>query len=92
MIQVEDLVRTGRRDGFDFLFLAIPYRERGLEARYGWLRRSLKKRARLLDLSAEPGWRARKHELFFRHDFHMTAAGHARVAATLFEDLNREGF
>jgi lysophospholipase L1-like esterase len=89
-LQVEHLVRTGRDDGFELVVLALPYRDPTLAARYGWLG-SLARRAHLLDLSGDPEWQLRRGELFFRTDFHLSAAGHARVGERLFDYLDREG-
>jgi lysophospholipase L1-like esterase len=91
LLQIVDLQRLGRREGFRVMALGVPYRD-GPENFYAWLEPVAKRGVQLFDPSRDPIWRAQKERLFFPEDYHLSPAGNRLLAEMVNEDLARVGF
>lgn len=83
-LQLDDLQRMAREDGFELLVLAVPYRD-GEPDHYRYLKRLARSGIPLLDAHAHPQWEGRAGRLFYRKDDHLTEIGHRRLARQLYD-------
>jgi hypothetical protein len=91
LLEIRDLSRRGRSEGFEVLVLCVPYRD-GPPGFYEWLSGGRKRAARVLDTSGEAVWGEAKEHLFFSGDSHMTSAGNRLLAQQVHADLVGRGF
>lgn len=78
-LQILDLVRSGRREGFRVMVLGVPYRD-GAPDFYEWLAPLAGRGAQLFDPSVDPVWKTEKERLFFEKDYHFSPAGNRLLA------------
>jgi hypothetical protein len=90
-LQIVDLRRRGRRQGFRVMVLCIPYRDGPADA-YSWLQPLRKIGIWLVDPSQDPVWKKEKERWFFRKDYHMTPEGNRLFAEMTHEAIVREEF
>lgn len=81
ILQIEHLQELGLVDDFRVLVICLPYRD-GPTNQYNWLP---KENVSTLNLIEDPVWRDQSATLFFKTDYHLTAAGHRQVAEQVFE-------
>jgi lysophospholipase L1-like esterase len=91
LLQILDLKRLGRREGFRVMALGVPYRD-GPENFYAWLEPIAVRGAWLFDPSRDPIWKQEKERLFFPEDYHLSPAGNRLLAEMVNEDLARARF
>jgi lysophospholipase L1-like esterase len=91
LLEIIDLRRRGRRQGFRVMVLGVPYRD-GPPNAYAWLEPVRKLGVWLFDPSQNPIWNAQKERWFFGKDYHMTPAGNRRLAEMVHEAIAREEF
>ena len=90
-LQIVDLQRRGRREGFRVMVLCVPYRDEPPNI-YEWLEPLRKLDIWLFDPSQKPIWKAEKERWFFGEDYHMTPAGNRLLAEMVHEAIAREEF
>jgi lysophospholipase L1-like esterase len=90
-LEIADLRRRGRRQGFRVMVLCVPYRDGPANA-YAWLEPLRKLGIWLFDPSQDPVWKAEKERWFFGKDYHMTPAGNRLFAERVHEAIAREEF
>jgi lysophospholipase L1-like esterase len=88
-LEIVDLRRRGRRQGFRVMVLCIPYRDGPPDA-YAWLQPLRKLGIWLVDPSQDPVWQAEKERWFFERDYHMTPEGNRLFAEMVREAIVRE--
>ncbi|MFQ5416225.1 MAG: SGNH/GDSL hydrolase family protein [Myxococcota bacterium] len=91
VLEVLDLERRGRAEGFRVLVLCVPYRD-GKPGFYSWLGPLRDRGTWVFDASQEPIWGIEKDRLFFPSDYHLTAEGNRELAETVYRDLERAEF
>jgi lysophospholipase L1-like esterase len=89
-LEIVDLRRRGRRQGFRLMVLCVPDRD-GPPNAYAWLEPLEKIGIWLVDPSKDPVWSAEKQRWFFRKDYHMTPAGNRLLAEMVHEAIARRG-
>jgi lysophospholipase L1-like esterase len=90
-LQIFDLEKRGRAEGFRVLVLAIPYRD-GTNNYYSWLDGLRSRGVWLSDPSENPIWKRERKQMFFENDSHMTAAGNRALAEIVYAELNQHDF
>jgi len=91
VLEILDLSRRGRSEGFEVLVLCIPYRN-GAASFYDWLDAVRERGVAVLDPSRDPVWSEARSRLFFVHDSHMTRAGNRLLAERVHAALVGLGF
>jgi hypothetical protein len=82
-MQLKELDRMGREDGFRLMVLGVPYRD-GEPDHYVYLHKPLARSGiPLLDAHAHPVWKRRSAKFFYQRDDHLTELGHHRLARQL---------
>ena len=89
-LQILDLRRRGRREGFHVMVLCVPYRDEPPDL-YAWLEPIRKLGIWLFDPSQDPIWKDEKERWFFGEDYHMTPAGNRLLAEMVHEAIAKEG-
>ncbi len=83
-LQLKELRRMSREDGFGLLLLAVPYRD-GAPDYYRYLQPLAGAGIPTLDAQAHPQWKRGADRFFYREDDHLTRAGHRRLAKQLYD-------
>jgi lysophospholipase L1-like esterase len=89
-LEIVDLRRRGRREGFRVMVLGVPYRDEPPDL-YAWLEPLRKIGIWLFDPSQDPIWKDEKERWFFGEDYHMTPAGNRLLAEMVHEAIAKEG-
>ncbi|MBW2420909.1 MAG: hypothetical protein JRH19_20385 [Deltaproteobacteria bacterium] len=91
-LQLRDLERMAREDGFALLLLTVPYRDGAVDY-YRYLQRPLEGSGiSVLDAQSHPQWKRAEARLFYREDDHLTELGHHRLARQLHGFIREEEF
>jgi lysophospholipase L1-like esterase len=88
-LQILDLARSGKREGFRVMVLGVPYRD-GPPNFYTWLAPLRKRGVEFFDPSVDPIWQQDKKRLFFGSDYHFTPAGNRELAERIADALPSE--
>jgi len=91
-VQLRDLERLSKEDGFRLILLGIPHRDRDpLKDPYRWLHALEFAQLDWFDPSADLEWSRDREQLFFHSDDHLSAAGNQRLAQRLHRHIVENG-
>jgi len=83
-VQLRELERLSKEDGFRLILLGIPHRDRNPQKDpYQWLHALEFSQLDWFDPSADLEWSRDREQLFFHGDDHLSAAGNRRLAERL---------